>query len=272
MTAETTPRSTEPKRPRLRFHLSTLVVLVVLAGALLGPHLMPFHFEAQGPGDVAEVTSYGFPFSFYQSHRHGTKGGGSGSEGMTVNPLAAPINFFIVLMPVLVFSERLIRLRAGEARSDKPIWIPIAAGILTCILGALILKANLGPGEAPASSGGTPPDAPPSSWRSVLVLERGWPVTAYRLITGDLIENTATIWINERVSRTERLDERVRDSNTAYRITLENAQAQYSGLEILLNLIASVFILGSAYLAAEFLLSRAARRWTPRHESPTASP
>ncbi|MCY3019854.1 MAG: hypothetical protein NTW87_12605 [Planctomycetota bacterium] len=248
-----------PEPRRFQFHLATLLVTVIMAGALLGLHMRPFTFHARGPEVIVEATRYGFPFAFYDCHAvtpARTLDGPPSSAGTTLNVLAALFNFAIVVWPVAYLVERHARRKPQDPETRRwsaPDSLAVAFALLVAVM---ILIADLGPARATSMAYGySRLDGRRTfhSWHRVV--ERGWPCPAYRLFTATYDPPTLTIWDEHYACKTAPSDAGALSSRDLEPALLAAAQVRYTAPEIVYNLVGSFFI-----VLAAFFVSRALAR------------
>lgn len=246
-----------------RFHLITLIVALMLAGGLLGLHIRPIRYDSEGPRDTAKVISYGVPFAFYHEHGTRSKHGHGGGSGSMVSPLAALLNFAVVILPVVVFIERRIAFRnRSGSRPERNRRIQAGAFLAALAVAACILALNLRSGHAVSSGVGSKSRMGESEvWYSDALVESGWPIPTYRFVTGSLKGDVLEVRVdNEVVAQTSDAGPFVDSSEFTSR-TMAAAQLGMWQSEHASNLVAGLFIVWGAYYLAEYLLMRWFAKW-----------
>jgi len=169
------------KRPHFQYHLSTLVIITILAGILLGAHVRPRIF-IDNYGNI--YPQYGFPFVCYErigiTLVYNFKFYPFYSKFVYAPPfLIGLLNFTIVLLPIALLLEALIRNRSEAAKKRELFKVHLLPLLLTVSLGVFILKLNYFSsneiiGEWYSVNGGI------SSFQ--FILKRGWPKPTYRFV------------------------------------------------------------------------------------------
>lgn len=121
---------------RFRLHLSTLVVLTLAAGALLG---LQFHERTQRYELFKDQFSYaanGFPILVQEVMEYSTPGGYETHSFS--GEIFAAVNFALVLIPLAYVLETLARRREADA-AVRPLYRVHAVPVVLAILSALIL-------------------------------------------------------------------------------------------------------------------------------------
>ena len=250
---------------RFQFHLSTLLVAVVLGGALLGLNMRPIEYHARAPNAAANVTQYGFPFAVLRSDN--SEYAGSCSSSRLVNPLAPFLNLLVVVLPVLILVERAARRTGTPPRRA----LRIVPALLAAVGAVLLIRANLDSTPRVISSasylrkelpGGEP------TWMNHYLVKRGWPVPATRFISATVENNTLTVRDCAEVRLREQLPEksgRVPGYGRTFAAVygpcaaeilrlLAAAPVRYTATEILYNLAAGLFLVLSAYVYSQYFI------------------
>jgi hypothetical protein len=250
-----------PARPRFQFHLATLVVCVVLTGALLGWNMRPIRTHTQYDDVIHDYFRYGFPFDFFDSTVVTTYYNSLINSKRTFNVLAIPLNFAVVVLPVALLMERRFYTPLSETCHTVT---GIKWGALCAMAIALagLLALNLGEARVTRNRWSVS-----SSWivhLCFLETRRGWPVDIPHLVQGDVWAGRLFIKNSDCETIVEPYPDKKLDYDGVQAFILSKIKPVYPLQEMLYNGIAALFIGLAVYVYSQGPLAwigRQMSRW-----------
>ncbi len=239
---------------RFQIHLSTLLLLVVFAGILLGLHVLPREQTIKGLDQQYTIIKRGYPLliSYYESH-HSLSGGGGGM-GENINPFAALLNFILVLVPVGAINE--LRLRHKTGNDEPRFAIHGVPALIVAVLLFWLVKANWSPGNVISSSGG----GGEYDWTTSILIERGWPQSGSHVFGATLASGVLTFFHGDTMLQSVPYTENRFNSGEIDALVLKVSRVHASFSEIAQNIVACGLILAGSLCISEYWWRRRLRR------------